>query len=184
MDVILRSRLIAAVERVLHVPGNYQGGILEMTIVFDQSLAIDCQRRLSAEIAKLLKSHSEVFRNVRLNAVCWEKDEQINTELVPMSMLMMGKYPPEPESSFENASSCEAEKSLHRLLEYLKLFHARSKLVLLLTNGHIYIEETAVKEALKPFLEKKLVVITTDKMLPENLLRHVVKATVAVQEEV
>lgn len=38
MDLIFRKNVKNAVERVLHVPHNYTGGILEMTFVVDYAL--------------------------------------------------------------------------------------------------------------------------------------------------
>ena len=35
MNLIAKMNLNNAAERVLHVPGNYTGGILEMTLVID-----------------------------------------------------------------------------------------------------------------------------------------------------
>ena len=35
MNVIAKMNLNNAVERVLHVPGNYTGGILEMTLAIE-----------------------------------------------------------------------------------------------------------------------------------------------------
>ena len=38
MELLLKMNLKNAVERVLHVKGNYSGGILEMTLVVDCGL--------------------------------------------------------------------------------------------------------------------------------------------------
>jgi len=35
MELLQKKNLVNAVERVLHVNGNYSGGILEMTLVID-----------------------------------------------------------------------------------------------------------------------------------------------------
>ena len=40
-SVVLRKQLKNQIEFVLHTPGNYTGGILEMTIVLDHS--IECK---------------------------------------------------------------------------------------------------------------------------------------------
>ncbi len=203
MNLILRSRLIQAVERVLHAPGNYTGGILEMTIVFDDAVEEEKLHQMSAEIAKTLKNHSEVFRNVRLNEVIWKSNEEIYTELVPMSMLMMGRYPVQQqeycaensdillmdetkESMLEERGKPKeklifgTEKNVNKLLAYLKLFHARSKLILVLTDGEFYIEEMAVRESLKPFLERKLILLLSkaearERLETKRIFRHVLE---------
>ncbi len=42
MNLIFRKNFKNAVERVLHVPHNYTGGILEMTFVLDYALSKEC----------------------------------------------------------------------------------------------------------------------------------------------
>ena len=44
-----RMQIKNAVEKVLHVTGNYQGGILEMAAVFDCNLSEDCVRRVGKD---------------------------------------------------------------------------------------------------------------------------------------
>ena len=80
-----------AIEKVLHVPGNYAGGTLEMAMVFDGNLTEGCVRQTGAETAALLKSHSEIFRNVRLNIVSWEGDDELAQELSSLPLLLMGR---------------------------------------------------------------------------------------------
>ena len=188
MDLIFRSRLIQAVERVLHAPGNYKGGILEMTVVFDQAVPPRKHQSMIAEIAKMLKNHSEVFRNVRLNAVLWNGEEKPCTELVPMSVLIMGKYPQDIAESKNEAEKITIKENEQRaeiteLLSYLKLFHARAKLIFLLTDGQFLIEEESACEAMKPFLERKLIVITTSARPSTNIFRHILEFPKETEEE-
>ena len=75
------------VERILHVPGNYKGGILEMALVVDCNLETQTAKENVQAMIKALKSHSETFRNVRLNVVWWKSDEEIVTEVTPMTVL-------------------------------------------------------------------------------------------------
>ncbi len=63
------------VERVLHVPGNYRGGILEMAIVVDREFDKATARELCGDIITSCKQQSEVFRNVRLNMILWGTEE-------------------------------------------------------------------------------------------------------------
>ena len=74
MNLIFRKNLKNAVERVLHVPHNYTGGILEMTFVVDHGLSKEIAVPMTKKIAALLRSHSQVFQNVRLNLLHWKED--------------------------------------------------------------------------------------------------------------
>ena len=80
------------VERVLHVPGNYNGGILEMAVVLDYNVEKETIKNLVPQLFRCLKMHSEVFRNVRLNMVQWESDEVIKNQVTPMSMTGLASY--------------------------------------------------------------------------------------------
>ena len=145
------------VERILHVPGNYAGGILEMTVVIDGALEREKVSTYVPELLGSLKRHSEVFRNVRLNVVEWKSDEQITTEVRPMSVVMC-------QSFFSEYEKCDAKKHLEKLVAYLKLYHARAKLIILVTDGRYLVEcEEEVELAMRPFLDKKLMQIVLDK---------------------
>lgn len=152
--VVTRMQLNQAVERILHVPGNYNGGILEMSIVADMAMDADARQMLLSEIARSLKQHSEVFRNVRLNVVRWNGDSDYKNEVVPLISLTMSSY-------YDNLKEViGGRKHISYLMEYLKKFHARSKLILIVTDGEYVKDEdeedsTRLKEALLPFLGKK-----------------------------
>lgn len=138
------------VERILHVPGNYTGGILEMTVVIDGALQREKVSDCVPELLGSLKRHSEVFRNVRLNVVEWKSNEQITTEVRPMSMVMCKGF-------FSEYETCSADKHLEKLVAYLKLYHARAKLIILVTDGTYLVDcEEKIELAMRPFLEKKL----------------------------
>ena len=128
------------VDAILHVPGNYRGGSLEMTIVIDTSLEREDFQEAVAEVVRALKRSNEIFRNVRLNLVLW--GAEITTGIVPMAMLMTG-------SAYED------------LFGYLKKFHARSKVILVFAEEQNRIEDKeAAREALSPFLKSKILVIS------------------------
>lgn len=138
------------VERILHVPGNYSGGILEMAVVLDHSLTRENVANYVPELLGSLKRHSEVFRNVRLNIVDWESDGQMSTEVRPMSMAMTHSF-------FSEYEMHDAKKHLETLVAYLKLYHARSKLIILVTDGSYLVEcEEEIESAMRPFLDKKM----------------------------
>lgn len=137
------------VDAILHVPGNYQGGNLEMTIVLDTSLRRDMWEARLAAVVKALKRSSEIFRNVRMNLVQWKQDD-IKSEVVPMAMLTTG-------SVLQDYESCRQSKAYEDLFAYLKKFHARSKVILIFADTENEIEDAQkAKEALTPFLKNKL----------------------------
>ena len=139
------------VTRILHSPGNYTGGVLEMAVVADchipaAELKEDCRR-----IAQMLKK-DETFRNVRVNLLKWASDDCIEKEVIPLMFLLTG-------SAFENIPD-PGDKTLDELFRQLKLFYARSKVVLVLTDGNYRIADNqAVKAYLQPFLSRKLLLL-------------------------
>lgn len=156
MEVLLRMNLKNAVERVLHVPGNYSGGILEMTLVIDCALQEDYVKTMAADIAATLRSHSEIFRNVRLNLLYWESDEKFENHVVPISFLQMSKC-------FEAYSMVAEVKTLDKLSAKLKLLHARSKLIIVLADEQLQIiDREEVKRNMHPFLGKKSLFLCRD----------------------
>lgn len=151
-----------AVERVLHVPGNYNGGRLEITMVFDGSLSADSVRQKGKDIGALLKSHSEVFRNVRLNTVLWMDDGAFQQESGSIPYLQMGRC-------FDNYYSVKKRKRLEPLMAYLKKFHARAKIIFLLTDGNYRVEdEVLLKDNMRPFLYRKLIVLKCGEIMQEE----------------
>ena len=134
MNVVEKMNLNNAVERVLHVPGNYTGGILEMTLAVDCALAAEYVQKTAADIAATLRSHSEVFRNVRLNLLYFKSDEEMENRVVPISFLQMSKC-------FEGYVRRKEDKALECLAGNLKLFHARSKLILALAGEELKIRD-------------------------------------------
>lgn len=158
-NAVKGMKLNQMVERILHVPGNFSGGILEMTIIFDKKMDQETARNLGKSIALGLKKHSEVFRNVRLNVVQWGTDDEISNEVLPLMQLTM-------ESFYEKWkwNQGASDKHLSGLAEYLKLFHARSKVVLLITGENFIYRENEedaarLKKAMEPFLGKKLGIV-------------------------
>ena len=146
-----RQRFKQQVERVLHVPGNYTGGVLEMALVLDCRISEEEIKETAAELAKTLKQHSEVFRNVRLNLVEWKPDQKLSSRVVPLPMLMMGSFA-------ENYEPCQGDIYADELFAYLRLFQARSKLILIVTSGEVKIhEEEVCRKSLKPFLGRKFI---------------------------
>lgn len=145
------------IERVLHVPGNYQGGILEMALVVDRMYDRETVRALCADIIESCKKQSEVFRNIRLNMVMWS-GEEIRTEATAAAYVQMGTFFETYEQ--EDISS---NKNTVELMEYLKKFHARSKLIIILVRDQekfcAVSEPEKLRQAMSPFLKQKLVLV-------------------------
>ena len=164
------------IERVLHVQGNYRGGILEMAIVVDREFDRQTARGLCADIITSCKKQSEVFRNVRLNMVLWGRSE-IRTETVASAYVQMGTFFEDYESEADAENEKEQAGGKHedgesviRVMEYLKKFHARSKLIILLTpeREKMYRVSDAdrLRKALGPFLKQKLILMYPEEIEP------------------
>lgn len=160
------------VMRILHVPGNYNGGILEMAIVADYHMPFEELNEMSKKIANGLKHQNETFRNVRLNLIKWVFDEQIIKEVSSLPKLQMG-------TAYDDYEQCQntepgAEKTLDELLRQLKLFYARSKVIIVLTDGSYKVkDEKTVWEHLNPFLRRKLLIVQPADMPKRQFVSYV-----------
>lgn len=160
LTTVQKLQLHNQIERVLHVPGNYRGGILEMALVIDRAYEKAAVQGLCADIINACKRQSDVFRNVRLNMVLWGAGE-IRSEVVAAAHVQIGTYFADYNSERE-ADDMQTEA----VMEYLRKFHARSKLILLLTPERERVYRIAqperVRAAMNPFLKQKLVLIYPD----------------------
>lgn len=149
-------------DHILHVPGNYRGGNLEMTIVVSSRLDVVSLKENIKAIVDALKRSNELFRNVRLNFVRPKAEGGFENNVVPLIFLQTGKVF-EPKEQFGDAT---ARISLSEICSYLKLFHARSKLILVFTDTEYDLgDKEVLKEALNPFLKQKLLVISGEEPL-------------------
>lgn len=150
------------VDFILHVPGNYQGGILEMTFVLDAGMPPEMCKQMTQDIIQTLKSQSEIFRNVRLNVINWNKEEHIEQETVAMPILQMGTY-------FDSMIQIPQDKKVDSLIAHLKLFHARSKLIIVISNKEPVIgDANKVMTNLNPFIKRKILWIAEKKIIDGN----------------
>ena len=153
------------VDHILHVPGNYRGGNLEMTVVISSRLEIISLRENVKAVADALKRSNEIFRNVRLNYVCAGPGGTFENHVIPLVFLQTGKC---FDFDFENDVKVSEDKEevvapLCDLFAYLKLFHARSKVILVFTDKEYDLgDKEKAKEALNPFLKQKILLITKD----------------------
>lgn len=166
LSQIHKMQLKNAVERVLHVNGNYTGGILEMTIVIDHSYTKEDIMPYVKDVVTALKGFGEVFRNVRMNVVSYKTEDQIENQVIPSTFLQMGK-------SFEAYECIDNKKSLDALVANLKFYHARSKLILAILTEPEYVKDKKnVINAMQPFLYRKIIFLNIDKITMGNVLFH------------
>lgn len=141
------------VERILHLPGNFTGAVLEMALVMDAHVPPKLMQECVSTLIRALKQQGAVFQNVRFHVVSWRSDEEITTKVLPM--LLAGT-----ESFYEDYVQTPDQKKIEKVYQYLKFYHARSKLILLVTDGcYVVGNEDEKKEAQKPFLARKLLEI-------------------------
>ena len=58
LGMIQLMKMKQSVERILHVPGNYKGGVLEMALIIDCNLNQEIAKSSVQTIVKSLMSHS------------------------------------------------------------------------------------------------------------------------------
>lgn len=139
-------------DAILHIPGNYRGGNLEMTIVIDTSLELKSFTEAVAAVVRSLKRESEIFRNVRLDLVFWGRETRM--QVTSMAMLLTG-------GAYDGYKCDPHKKYYEELFAYLKKFHARSKVILVFVDDQNEVfDREAAREALSPFLKNKLLLIS------------------------
>ena len=160
---------------ILQSPANQvRDGKLEMAFVFDLSSDPGYLRDTAAQAAGALKQHDRIFQNVRCNAVYWTADG-LTTEVLPMSYVQLGRICEEEENYTadgivrfcpeDQAVEENRKPRLEDLTRYLKLFHARSKCILVITEGNYEVsDKKSAREALNPFLKSRLVMITPQEL--------------------
>ncbi len=150
LSPVMRMQLVNATERVLHAPGNTSHDLSEMTVVLDYHMKEDEINQLAKDLAGALKSHSQVFSNVRLNVVHWKGDEAMDNQVTALALLQLGRV-------FDGYTQIEKEKDLTSLCQKLKKFHARSKLIWVFTDFAYYISDNSLlREALSPFIKERI----------------------------
>lgn len=149
-SIIFDKQFVNKVEMILHSPCNIPGKMFEMTVVLDRNLSKDEAAEIVPHLLKVLKRHSEVFANVRLNMVKWEADGQIKNSIIPMSMAMINSH-------YADYKQNVTVKNYQELMQNLKLFHARSKLIIIVTDGKYESgDEAELKKIMQPFLYRKV----------------------------
>ena len=185
---IQKLKLNQQIDMILQSPANQvRDGKLEMAFVFDMGSDPSYLRETAAQAAGALKQHDRIFQNVRCNAVYWAADG-LTTEVLPMSYVQLGricekagdktedgseKTCPENQVIEKNRRLCPENQTveestkprLEDLTGYLKLYHARSKCILVITEGNYEVSDRkSAREALNPFLKSRLVMITPQEL--------------------
>lgn len=149
-SIMFNKQFTNKVEMILHSPCNIPNKMLEITVVLDQNLSLDTVKEIVPDLLKTLKRHNEVFLNVRLNMVRWLDDNCINNQVVPMSMAMISSH-------YDDYVKHITAKRYDKLMEKLKLFHARSKLIIVVTDEKYDIgDEEELRKIMQPFLYRKV----------------------------
>ena len=172
---IQKLKLNHQIDMILQSPANQvRDGKLEMAFVFDMGSNPSYLRETAAQAAGALKQHDRIFQNVRCNAVYWAADG-LSTEVLPMSYVQLGRVCGEAGDKTEDGSekTCPENQTveestkprLEDLTGYLKLYHARSKCILVITEGNYKVSDRkSAREALNPFLKSRLVMITPQEL--------------------
>lgn len=150
ISIIWARQFTDKIEQILHSPCNIPNKMFEMTIVVDSNLTIMQVKNNIPELLLILKRHSEIFKNVRLNIVNWNSDNNIINNLVPMSLAELQSY-------YDNYKQTITLKSYDTLMNNLKLFHARSKLIIIFTDGKYHEgPKEELTKLMQPFLSRKV----------------------------
>lgn len=157
MTPVQKLQFNNAVEKVLHAPCNLIKDNLEWAFVFDFNLSKEEVSNTSKEIVNTLKQHSPIFQNARLNVVEWKSDTEIEHKIIAMPLIQTGSY-------FKEYRSQPKEKKIDELIVQLKLFQARSKLIILLTDETYLVEDkNRWNQNMNPFLCKRMFIFHDNK---------------------
>ena len=169
MTQLQKLELNKRVDKILHAPSNLpaRGQQLEMAFVLDLVTDRTYLDSTLRDAVAALKAHDRIFQNVRSNVVYWAHDK-ITTKVTPMSFVQMGKAFVEVDVNMED-KDVDNDTDLNALCGYLKLYHARSKCILVFTDRNedqFYAQKSdKLIENLNPFLKYRLLVITPEKMI-------------------
>lgn len=172
---VLKMQIKNHITAVLNVPGNLtrsskvvsiQGRAvmadrkmpMEIAIVLDMALEKETLKDISKELAACIKGHSELFRNTRVNIVYWNAD-RMESGITSLPQLIMGQGEVLDETD-EIPRDKNEHKTIETLLEKLRKFYARTKVVFLITDGNYEVQdEVYAARLLQPFLGKKMIVL-------------------------
>ena len=180
-SLVLKMQIKNMITAVLNVPGNLTRssvnaaqGIqmkgknaateknvpMEIAIVLDMTLPEEQLVENVKMLAECIKGHSELFRNTRVNMIYWY-GQNIEGGISSLPQLLLGKVL--AENSKETVF-CDASKDITILLEKLRKFYARTKVVFLITDGQYeVVDKVYASRLLQPFLGKKMLQLKVGK---------------------
>lgn len=154
MTPLQRIQLKNTVEKVLHAPCNASKDNLEWAFVFDYNVSKEQISSTSREIVTILKQHSPIFQNARLNVVDWKSDQKIEHKIAAMPLIQMGTL-------FKEYQTIQKEKRIEELMVQLKLYQARSKLIILLTDKTYLLQDIEKwNQSVNPFLCRRIILVS------------------------
>lgn len=164
------------VDKIFHAPSNaaVRGHQPEIAFVADMTGDAEYIHGSIKDAVASLKAHDKMFQNMRSNMVYWKRND-IVSEVTPMSFILMGK-------AFDNGGklgdivdkNVDNPPCFEKLCEYLKLYQARCRCILIFTDciyeelekQNFYVKDKkAALENLNPFLKYRLLIVTKDKMV-------------------
>lgn len=153
------------VDKILHAPGNAPAGGQQLEIAFVLDLSADrvYLDEMLRDMVRALKAHDKIFQNVRSNVV-YCSGGQITTKVTPMSFIQMGRVMEDIDAEQTEPAS-DSGLDVGALCAYLKLYHARSKCIFVLTSGVDACDVDKAIEGLNPFLKYRMLILTPDKMI-------------------
>lgn len=163
------------VDKIFHAPSNaaVRGHQPEIAFVADMSGNVELIHSSIKDAAASLKAHDKLFQNMRSNMVYW--GDSISSKVTPMSFILMGKaFDDNPEARDFVDKNVDNSLIFENLCEYLKLYHARCRCILIfmdctceeLEKRKFYVaDKEKALQNLNPFLKHRMLVITKDKML-------------------
>ncbi len=150
--------IIKTAQKILKLPGNSpKGDVLEVALVLDCSLDRDYLCETAKDILSALHHVGKPFLNLRLNLIKWRSDEEFIKYVSSYPEMLMGRAADEKDI-------LQCVKHYDALMEQLKKFYARSRIVFFLSAGdYECIDHAAVTENLNPFLGKKILPVYPDR---------------------
>lgn len=156
------------VDRILHAPSNApaKGQQREISFVLDMTADRAYLDGTLRDAVSALKAHDKIFQNMRSSIVYWS-GEGISTKVTPMSFIQMGRAMEAVKAPEEDFCAAGAPV-FGELCAYLKLYHARSRCILVFSDNIERSLDSAhagqAVENLNPFLKHRILVLAPGKM--------------------
>ena len=124
-------------------------------LVIDEELPVEVQKERCQELIGILKRHDPIFQNTRLNMIHWGStisEENVSAPKIILGSCFMGTQ----EYEKLTTGACP-HAGYDELLTFLRLFQARSKIIILLAKEKNTRETEESRKLLQPFLGRKMI---------------------------